>query len=331
MIKPHLVTAAPRIVRKAALLIAAGLVSVATTAAPFPEKPIRIIAPFPPGNSTDAVARAAARKLEEVFKQPVVVDNRPGAGGSIGTELASKASPDGYTLLAGSSGTLAINPGLFNLSYQTERDFTPIAQLAVVPLFLAVTNTLAARDAASFVALVKSRPGSFSYGSNGNGTTTHIMMESFRKAHALDIVHVPYKGSGPALADLVSGQIQAVFDTGTTLLPLSRDGKLRILAVASARRIPVANQVPTFAESGLGNFDAPAWVGLVAPRGTPPEVIQAIHRALAATWLSPDVRSMAEAFGGEAVITTPTEFATFIGVEVRKWGSMIRDSGAKVD
>src|SRR5688572_24527033 len=213
--------------------------------AAYPEKPIRLIAPFPPGNATDAVARALARKLELSLKQPVIVDNRPGAGGSIGTEAAVKAPPDGYTLLVGSSGTLAINPGLYSkLSYHPVRDFEPIAQLAVVPLFLAVTNSLPAHTAAEFVRVAKSKPGSISYGSNGNGTTTHIMMEAFRHAQGIDVVHVPYKGSGPAMIDLVGGQIQAAFDTGTTLLPLARDGKLRILAVASKTRNAAAPDIP---------------------------------------------------------------------------------------
>ncbi len=297
----------------------------------YPDKPIRVIAPFPPGNATDAVARALARKLEETLRQSVVVDNRPGAGGSIGTELASKAAPDGYTLLVGSSGTLAINPGLFKLAYSPVRDFVPIAQLAVVPLFLAVTNGFAASTAADFVQAARARPGAISYGSNGNGTTTHIMMESFKKAQGIELVHIPYKGSGPALQDLIGGQIQAVFDTGTTLLPLAREGKLRILAIASRSRSTAAPEIATIAESGLGDFDAPAWVGVAAPRDTPREVVATIYQALAKSWLSPDVLKAMNALGGQAVLTPPDQFGPFIAAELAKWGAMIRDSGARVD
>jgi len=303
-----------------------------STFAVYPEKPIRLIVPFPPGNATDAVARAVARKLEESLKQPVVVDNRPGAGGSIGTELAVKAPPDGYTLLVGSSATLAVNPGLYSkLSYDPVRDLEPISRLAVVPLFLAVTSGLPVQTAAEFVRLAKSKPGSISYGSNGNGTTTHIMMEAFRHAQGIDLVHVPYKGSGPAMIDLVGGQIQAAFDTGTTLLPLARDGKLRVLAVASKTRNPAAPEVPTVAESGLGNFDAPAWVGLAAPKGTPREIIDVLYQALRNTWLAPDVRTTMSALGGEPTLTSPDEFKAYIAEELIKWGTFIKQSGARVD
>ena len=316
----------------AAVLLACTVIAPSVSQAAYPDRPIRLIAPFPPGNATDAVARAVARKLEETLKQPVVVDNRPGAGGSLGTEIAAKAAPDGYTLLVGSSGSLAINPGLNSkLSYKPLRDFTPIAQLATVPLFLAVNNNFPPRTAADFIAAAKAKPGSISYGSNGNGTTTHLMMESFKHAQGIDIVHVPYKGSGPALTDLMGGQIQAVFDTGTTLLPLARDGKLRILAIASKQRTSAAPDIPTIAESGLGNFDAPAWVGLVAPRGTPREVIDTLSQALRAAWLAPDVRSTMTGLGGDAVLTTPDEFTKYIGEELDKWAAMIKQSGAQID
>lgn len=300
--------------------------------ADYPVKPIRLIAPFPPGNATDTVARTVARKLEEVLKQPVFVDNRPGAGGALGTELAAKAPADGYTLLVGSSGSLAINPGLnTKLSYKPLRDFAPIAQLATVPLFLAVNNESPARSAQDFVALAKKSPGSLNYGSNGNGTTTHLMMESFKRVQGIKISHVPYRGSGPALQDLMAGQIQVVFDTGTTLLPLAREGKLRILAIASKTRTSAAPDIQTVAESGLGTFDAPAWVGLVAPAGTPPDVIQTLNRALSQAWLAPDVRETLRNLGGDAVLTSPSEFSTYIADELEKWRIMIKDSGAQVD
>lgn len=312
----------------AVLMIAGSSASFAA----YPERPIRLITPFPPGNATDAVARAAARKLEEALKQPVVVDNRPGAGGSVGSEIAAKAPPDGYTLLVGSSASLAINPGLYSkLPYKPLRDFEPIAQLLIVPLFLAVNNHFPAKTAAEFVRIAKGKPGSISYGSNGNATSTHLMMESFRRAQGIELVHVPYKGSGPAMMDLVGGQIQAAFDTGTTLLPLAKEGKVRILAVASKTRNPAAPEIPTVAESGLGDFNAPAWVGLVAPKGTPREILDTLHQALRRTWLSPDVRASMNALGGETVFTTPAEFGAHIADEIAKWGAIIKQSGAQVD
>ena len=298
----------------------------------YPDKPVRLIAPLPPGNATDTVARTAAKKLEDALRQPFVVDNRPGAGGGLGAEIAAKAAPDGYTLLVGSSGTLAINPGLNSkLSYNPLRDFTPIAQLATVPLFLAVNPNFPAKTAKDFVDLARKSPGKINYGSNGNGTTTHIMMEGFKHAQKIDVPHVPYKGSGPALQDLAAGHIQVVFDTGSTLLPLAKDGKLRILANASKTRSAAAPDVPTVAESGPGNFDAPAWVGLVAPANTPAAVINTLARALQQNWLSADVRNVMRNAGGDAVLTTPAEFAAYIGEELDKWAAMIKVSGAQVD
>lgn len=315
------------------LLALGAMLAAGSALAAYPDKPIRLIVGFPPGQATDLVARAAAKKLQDVLGQAVIVDNKPGAAGIIGSEMVAKAAPDGYTLVVGSSGTMAINPGLYSkLPYHPLRDFHPVTLLAVVPLFLAVNPAFPAQTAADLVKNAKSAPGKINYGSAGSGVTSHLTMELFKQAQGIELTHVPYKGSPAAVTDLIGGQVQAMIDTGPALLPHMRSGKVRVLAVASRNRNPAAPNVPTMAEAGLGNFEAPAWVGLAAPKGTPREIVDALSKALDAKWRdAPEIREQLNALGAEPAAMTPDEFTRYIQSEMEKWAVAVKLSGAKVD
>lgn len=299
----------------------------------YPNKTIKIIVGFPPGQATDVIARAAARKLQDALGQPVVVENKPGAAGIIGSETVAKAPADGYTLLVGSSGTMAINPSLYSkLPYHPLRDFQPVSLLSTVPLFLAVNPQFPAQTAADLVKLAKASPGKYSYGSAGSGVTSHLTMELFKHQEGIHLVHIPYKGSPAAVTDLISGQVHAMIDTGPALLPHMRNGLVRVLAIASKNRIAAAPQVPTMAEAGLGAFEAPAWVGLAVPKGTPRDVVNTLHKALVSHWRdAPDVRDQLQALGAEPSEMTPEQFTQYIQSEIDKWGLAVKLSGAKVD
>lgn len=320
----------PRWLRRslgALLLAGTGLVQAA-----YPDRPIRVVVGFPPGQATDLVARIMAKKLGDVLQQSVFVENKPGASGIIGTEQVMKAAPDGYTLLVGSSGTLAINPSLYSkLPYKPLTDLVPISQIANVPLFLAVTKDFPAQTAAEFVREVKANPGKLSYGSAGSGVTSHLTMELLKQQLGLFILHVPYKGSPAAVTDLIGGQVQAMVDTGPALLQHHRSGKIRVLAVASRNRNDAAPQIPTMAEAGVGTFEAPAWLALMAPKGTPKEVVDTLYAALTKVWRDADVKEQLNHLGSEPMLTRPEELARHIDEEIKRWAVAVKVSGAQVD
>ena len=320
---------------KFAALIAMGailLLSAVEANAQYPAKPIRLIVPFPPGGPTDIVARPLAQMLGEALKTTVIVDNRGGAGGSVGADAVAKAAPDGYTLLMATVGTHAINPALYKkLPYDAIKDFTPIALVAAAPVAIVVHPSQPATDLAGLVALAKRSPGKISYGSAGNGTPGHLTGEMIKTAAGISLQHVPYKGSGPAVTDLLGGQIQMMFDPLQSVLQHVQAGKVRAIAVSSAGRSPVLPNVPTVADSGYKGFEFTAWWGVYAPAGLPAPVSAAL-----ATEIEKIVRGSAfrDALGPLGVLPTVQTlgaFGEFQAGELAKWGKAVRDSGATVD
>lgn len=306
--------------------------ALAADAAAFPSKPVRLIVPFTPGGSTDILARAIGQKLSETWRQPVVIENRPGAGGSIGMELAARAAADGTTIVMGHIGTLAANPALYkSLPYDSLRDFAPVTLLAMVPNVLVVGPAVASRSVAEFVALAKSRPGKLDYGSGGNGSAAHLAMEYFKLKAGVDLQHVPYKGTAPALADLLGGQIAAILTGLPPVLQHVKAGKLRILGVASKERLKILPDIPTIAESGVADFEATQWYGLLVPAATPKDVVAKIQRDTVAALRDPAVNERLASEGAEPVGNTPEQFGAFIKSEIELWGKVIRATGMKAE
>ena len=310
----------------------AALVATAALAQTYPSKPIRIVVPFPAGGTTDVLARAVAQKLTESLGQAVVVDNRPGAGGNIGAELVAKSPPDGYTLLMGTVGTHAINPGLYpKMPYDHVKDFAPVILVAGVPNVLVVNPALPFNSVKELIAYAKANPGKLNFASSGNGTSIHLSGELFKTMADVQIMHVPYKGSSPALQDLVGGQVQIMFDNLPSSLALIKAGKLKALAVTSLARAAALPDVPTLAESGLPGFEASSWFGLLAPAGTPQPVIAKLNADVAKWLASPEAREKLLAQGAIAAGGTPEDFAKHIAAETAKWQKVVKDSGAKID
>ena len=287
---------------------------------------------FPPGQATDIVARAVAQKLTESLGQSVYVDNRPGAAGIIGTEVAIKAGGDGYTLLMSSSGPLAVNPGLYSkLPYDPVKDLAPITVIATVPLFLVAHPSLAANNVRELIALAKQRPGQINYASGGSGVTNHLVMEMFKSAAGIDLVHVPYKGGPPALTDLMAGQVSVMFETGPGALPHVRSGKLKALAAGSLKRSAAMPELATVAEQGIPGFDGVAWIAFAAPAGTPKPIVDRLHAETVKILALPEIRERLVSLGTEPVGNTPEEFSAYLRSEIAKWGKVVKESGAKVD
>ena len=320
------------------LLVAAGTAlcliapAFAQTQGPaYPTKPVKLVVPYPPGGPTDIVARLVAQKLSEQMGQPFIIDNRPGAGANTGAELVARSAPDGYTLVVATTAH-AINPSLFkNLGYSLSKDFAPVSQLTSGPLVIVANPALPANNIAELIALAKSKPGELNFASSGNGQSTHLSAELFASMAGVKMNHIPYKGSAPALTDTMGGQTHLMFDTMLSAMPHVKGGKLKALAVTSASRSPVAPDVPTVAESGLPGYEAIAWNGLLAPAGTPPEVVARLNAELKKALASPDVKDKFEAQGFAASWTTPTDFGRFLTVEVDKWAKVVKVSGATVD
>ncbi len=312
---------------------------VARAQAAWPTKPVRIVVPFAASGTTDILARALAPELQRVFGQPFVVDNKPGAGGNTGAAEIAKAAPDGYNLLMGTVGTHAINPALYpKMPYDHVKDFAPITLVAGVPNVLVINPTSAQRlgvtDVASFVKALKANPGKLNMASSGNGTSIHLSGELFKSLTGTFMVHLPYRGSGPALIDLMGGQVDVMFDNLPSSLPHIRSGKLKALAVTSSTRSSALPEVPTVAESGvpeLKGYEASSWFGLLAPAGTPADVVNRVQAETAKALGTPVLKERLLSQGAIPSGMTPAEFVKFIDAETRKWARVVKDSDAKVD
>ncbi len=313
----------------AACLAAVALPAGAQT---YPLKPVRMIVPFPAGGATDIVARLLAQKLTEAWSQQVLVDNRGGAGGTIGSDAAAKSLPDGYTILVGTSSTHAIAQSLYaKLPYDSVRDFAPVTLLASATIMLATHPSLPAKNVKELIALAKARPDQLSFASSGNGGVSHLVGELFKSQAGVQMLHVPYKGDAPALIDLVAGQVSLEFGTAVSFLPYVKSGKLKALAVTNPKRSPVLPEVPTVAESGLPGFEALQWFGVFAPAGTPREIIARLNAEMVKIMRQPEMRERLNALGAEVVANSAEEFAAFQKAEIAKWAKVVKSSGARID
>lgn len=320
-----------RITRTLAALALAMLASGAHAQA-WPAKPIKWVVPFAPGGTTDILARTIGDKLAIALGQPVIIENKPGAGGGVGADYTAKAPADGYTIMGGTISTHAINASLYkSLPYDPVKDFAPITLIARVPNMLVVNPDVPAKNVADLIALMKASPAKYTFASSGNGTSQHLSGELFKTMAGVEMQHIPYKGSPPALQDVVGGQVTMTFDNITTAWPLAKGGKLRALAVTTAKRSSVAPEVPTLAESGLAGYEVGSWQGVFAPAGTPPEIVKRLNAEIVKIIRMPDVNEKLTALGAEPVGNTPEEFGALVRAEVGKWADVVKKSGAKVD
>jgi len=298
----------------------------------WPSKPIKWIVPFAAGGTTDILARTVAEKLSVALGQPVIVDNRPGAGGGLGADLTAKSPPDGYTIMGGTISTHAINASLYsNLPYDPVKDFTAITLIARVPNMLVINPDIPAKNVAELIKLMKANPGKYTFASSGNGTSQHLSGELFKSMAGVEMQHIPYKGSPPALQDVVGGQVSMTFDNITTALPLARSGKLRALAVTTAKRSSVAPDVPTLAESGLPGYEIGSWQGVFAPAGVPPAIVKRLNTEIVKILNMPEVKEKLAAMGAEVVADSSEDFTALVKAEVVKWSDVVKKSGARVD
>jgi tripartite-type tricarboxylate transporter receptor subunit TctC len=327
------------VLRLAALALALAVVAPAARAqgsAAWPSKPVRIVVPFTPGGTTDILARALAPELGKAFGQTFIVENKPGAGGNVGADVVAKSAPDGYTLVMGTVGTHAINPSLYpKMPYDAAKDFAPITLVAGVPNVLVVNPAKAAsegiKDVRSLIAYARAHPGKLNMASSGNGTSIHLSGELFKTLTGTYMVHFPYRGSGPALLDLIGGTMDLMFDNLPSALPQIKSGKLVALGVTSSQRSAALPDVPTIAESGVPGFEASSWFGLLAPAGTPPEIVNRIQQETAKALASPVLKERLLAQGAIPSGMAPAEFGRFIAAEAKKWAQVVKASGAKID
>jgi tripartite-type tricarboxylate transporter receptor subunit TctC len=298
----------------------------------YPTRPIRIIAQFQPGTSTDILARVIAQKFTEAWGQQVVVDNRPGAGGIVGTEIGARAAPDGYTLTMGVSSAFGINPSLYSkLPYDAVRDFAPISNIALTPQTLVTSPSSAYRSVKDLVAAAKARPGAIPFASLGSGSTSHLTAEMFRSAAGIQLNHIPYKGSPAAHGDVMTGQVAIMFDAIPATLPHIKSGRLRGLGIGTQTRSPLLPELPTIAEAGYPGFEAVGWIGLVAPAKTPTAILDKLNAEIVRMQKEPDVKERLNALAFTPVAGTRAEFAAFMKSEIAKWGQAVRESGAKAE
>lgn len=319
-------------VRRWRWLIALTMLAVgAAMAAQYPTRPVRIVVPQSPGAATDLTARLISQRLSDSFRQPVVIDNRPGAGTIHGTDLVAKATPDGYTLLVVAS-SVTINPSIYRkLPYDVVRDLAPITQLSLYPNLLAVHPSLPVKTVQDLIALARAKPGTLNFASGGVGTGTHLSAELFRSMTGVDMVHVPYKGGGPAAIALVGGQVQLMFGSAIGLLPHTRTGKLRAIAVTTAKRSPAAPEVPTVAESGVPGYDHGPWNAMFTTAGTPPAIIARVYEEIVRILHSPEMKAALAKDGSEPVGSTPAEFSAVVRSEIAKWAKIVKAAGIKAD
>ena len=298
----------------------------------YPTKPIRLIVPFPPGGSTDILARSVAQKLTEAWGQQVIIDNRGGAGGTIGAELAGKAPHDGYTLMMGHIGTLAVNVSLYSkLSYDPLKDFVPVCMVALVPNVLVVNPALPVRNVTELIVYAKANPGKLNYSSGGNGSAAHLAVEYFKLQTGTSIVHVPYKGTGPSVADLIGGQVSMTRTGAPAVMGHVQSGRLRALGVSSPQRVPALSQIPTVDEAGVPGFDATQWYGIVAPAGTPKDIVTKLNAEIRKIMQSKDMLERLNTEGAIAAAGTPEEFGAYIKSEITRWAAVVKAAGMKAD
>lgn len=299
--------------------------------ATYPEKPIRLVVPFPPGAYTDTVARLLANQLSERFGRPVVVENRAGAGGNIGADFVAKSAPDGYTLLMGTIASAISVSAYAKLPYNLQQDLAPVSLVVSVPYVLVAGPKLSVTSVQQLIQLARAKPGHLDYASSGPGSALHLASELFKARTGTDLVHIPYKGIAPAVTDLLSGQVSVMFPSLDSALPHIRSGKIRALAVTSTRRSPLLPQVPTLSESGLGDFEIVAWGGILAPAKTPEAVLDRLNSEIAGALASDEIKKRFLEFGAEATPSSREEFARFIGKDVDKWSQVVKASGVRID
>jgi tripartite-type tricarboxylate transporter receptor subunit TctC len=315
-----------------ALMLAGGLYSLPGFAQTYPAKPVRVVVPFAAGGTTDIVTRILAQRMEQIWGQPLIVDNRPGAGGNIGSEIVARSPADGYTLLMATVATHGINASLYRkIPYDPVGDFAPVTLVASTPSVLMLHPSIPAGSVKELIALAKANPGQLNFGSSGNGSSHHLAGELFDSMAGVKMTHVPYKGTAAALVDLLGGRIQLTFDTLPSAMPYVKGGKLKAIAVTSAKRARSLPDLPTIAEAGVPGYEVTSWYGLLAPAGTPPDIVRKLNADFVRAIRIPEVTEKMIEAGAEPVANTPEQFAQFIRSELKKWAIVVQDSGARVD
>jgi tripartite-type tricarboxylate transporter receptor subunit TctC len=323
--------------RRRRLLGAAALLPLASSAhaadhESYPSKPIHLVVPFPPGGGADNLARAIMPKVALALGKPVVIDNKPGAGGNVGAELVAGSPPDGYTLLYGTNGTHSINQSLYqNLRFDPIKDFAPVGRMTEIAAMLVVNPQLPVMTTTQLIRYAKANPGKVNFASAGNGTTSHLSGELFKTMAEIDIVHIPYRGGAAAVTDLISGQVQMMIDVMPNVFPLAKDGRVRGIAVSTAVRFPGAPEYPTIGESGVAGFESSAWDGILAPAGTPETIVNKLNAAIRGALADPELIELLKSRGARVVPGTPDDFARHIAASTKKWAQVVKASGAKID